>query len=221
MRKPYARLCIHVCFAGLFAGCASHPMGLTRKEWESLPADRRAELRIEEARNREERQRLRAEEARQVQAQREAAERARQQALAERRAEARYGDIIVVTLQGGTLLHDGRRFVLEPRVFELLKGERMRLQLVGNEGQGARSRSLFDIWMVNFSEDGHTVTLNDSGRGPPIVLINDGTWERGRPVNLNARGQNHSGAVDLAGMTATLRYKELPGSPPRVIIETR
>lgn len=144
-----------------------------------------------------------------------------QRVMAERRAAARYRDIVVVTLQGGTLLHDGRRFALEPRVFELLRGERMRLQIVGHEGSGNRTRSLADSWTVAFSEDGHTVTLNDTGRGPPIVLVDDSTWERGRPVALTARGQLQSGAVDLAGMTATIRYKELPGAPPRMILERR
>lgn len=40
-------------------------------------------------------------------------------------------------------------------------------------------------------------------------------------VVVTARGQLQSGAVDLAGMTATIRYKELPGAPPRMILERR
>lgn len=205
----------------IIAGCATYPMGLSKSDWEALPPERRAELRIEENRRQEE-ARIRREEAAQRQREeREAAERERRQALAERRAAARYRDIVVVTLQGGALLHDGRRYELEPRVFELIRGERMRLQIVGHEGSGNRNRSLADSWSVGFSEDGHTVTLNDSGRGPPIVLVDDGTWEQGRPVAMTARGQHQSGAVDLVGMTATIRYKDLPGAPQRLILERR
>lgn len=196
-------------------------MGLSKAEWESLPPERRAELSAEQYRINEERRLRREEAARQRAAEREAAERAYQERMAELRANARYGDIVLVALQGGSIEHDGRFYPLEPQAFELLKGESKEIRLQGQRVSGNRIQRYFDTWSVRFAENGHTVILNDSPYEHTIHLVDDGTWETGRAKALIQQGQLQSGRIDLAGMTATVRFKDAPGKPERIIIEHR
>ncbi len=204
------------------AACANpYPMGLSEREWQALTPERQAELSVREAELRAERQAAREAEARR-QAERAAeAERRRQEELAARRANARFGDILAVTLQGGTMESGSELFALEPLAFEILRGERKRITLVGRRGQGTRVHRMQDHWWVRYSEDGLTLILNESGFGAPVILVDEGTWEKGQALFLAAQGQHKTGGIDLSGMSATLRYREAPGKPPRLILEQR
>ncbi len=204
------------------AACASpHPMGLSEQEWQALPPERQAELRVREAELRAERQAAREAEARRRTEQAAEAERIRQEELAVRRANARFGDILAVTLQGGTMESGNDLFALEPLAFEILRGERKRITLVGRRGEETRVHRMQDHWWVRYSEDGLTLVLNESGYGSPIILVDDGAWEKGQALFLAAQGQLKSGGIDLSGMSASIRYREAPGKPPRLILEQR
>ncbi|MCB1070053.1 MAG: hypothetical protein KDL31_06830 [Kiritimatiellae bacterium] len=197
----------------LTAGCATrYPMGLSREQWEALsPADqaeyqaRQHELdeaaRLEAAAQRRERERLAAE-----------AERAERERLARLYAEARYGDIIQVTVQGGILEINGDRYPYHPFSFELARGE---VKEVDVSTRGERNyRVSFD---VRLSEDGLTFTFDDSGRDQ-VVLVNDG-WERGKRYTVQS--PTRKSGWQLSGATFSIRLRDLPGGPERVVIERR
>lgn len=208
-------------FLLLLSGCVSFPMGLSKDEWEALPPERQAELRAEQYRLNIEHQRRREEAARQRAAEREAAEQAYQERMTELRMNARYGDLVLITLQGGMIEQDGKRYPLEPQAFELLKGERRKIELRGQRVKDNRIWTLYETWDVRFKEDGHTIILNDSPYEHTIHLVDDGTWEKGQPKALIQQGQLYSGRINLSGMTATIRFKDAPGKPERIIIEQR
>jgi hypothetical protein len=205
----------------LLSGCASFPMGLSKDEWEALPPERQAELRAEQYRLNLERQRRREEATRQREAERKAAEQAYQERMTELRMNAQYGDLVLITLQGGMIEQDGKRFPLEPQAFELIKGERKKIELRGQIVKDNRIRSIYERWEVQFKEDGHTVILNESPFEHTIHLVDDGTWEKGQPKALIQQAQLYSGRINLSGMTATIRFKDAPGKPERIIIEQR
>lgn len=220
MNKSLRSTFLHIGAAGallLLAACASYPMGLSKSEWEALPPEKQAELRAEHYRIRAAERARREEETRQRAAAAEAAAREREARLAEMRANARYGNIVVVTLRGGAFEWDGRRYPLQPIAFELLKGERRQVELLGHRGD----RRYRDDWWVSFSEDGHTVVLNDSSFSTPLVLVNSGGWDEGQSMALATHGLSHVDRLALSGMVATVRFKSLPGMPPRVILERR
>ncbi|MCC5847795.1 MAG: hypothetical protein JJU29_06830 [Verrucomicrobia bacterium] len=205
----------------VLGGCARYPMGLSKAEWDFLPPERQAELRAEQYRINEERRARREEAARQRAAERAAEERAHQERMAELRKNARYRDIILVTLQGGQIERDGDVYPLEPQAFELLKGEVVDINLRGQRVRGNQIRRFNETWRVRFTEDGHTVILNDTPFEHTIHLVNDGTWETGRPKALIQQGQLYSGRINLSGMAATIRFSDAPGKPERIIIEHR
>lgn len=213
----FSRVIFAVLVALTLTACATYPMGLTKSEWEVLPPEKQAELRAEHYRIQAEERARREEAARQRAAEAAAAAREREARLAELRANARYGDIVVVTLQGGAFRWDNRHYPLQPIAFELIKGEQRRIELIGHHG----NRSYRDDWWVSFSEDGHTVVLNDTRFDSRLVLVDNGGWEKGHPVALTSLGPTQIDRLSLHGMLATIRYKPLPGMPQRVIIEQR
>ncbi len=210
-------LCIALLLA--LAGCVHYPMGLSRSEWEALPSERQAELRAEQYRIDAEERVRRQEADRQRATAAAAAEQERRQQIVQRRSEARYGDIVVVTLQGGAFEWKDGRYPLQPLAFELVRGERRMVRLVGvKEGKDATLTST-DDWVVSLSGDGQTVTMDDSPFGASIRLVNTGDWERGKRYSLANAQSLANDDRNPAGMTATVRYKPGPGMPRRVIIE--
>jgi len=201
------------------SGCATYPLGLTQEEWKALPPEKQAEMRVEQARiNAAERARRDEIERQRLAAAQAAHERHRAE-LAERKANAVYSDIVVVTLQGGAFEWKGRRYPLQPQAFELVRGERRSIELVGiREGDDSTLRYT-ERWQVSFSDDGNTVTLNDSPFGSPIPIVNTGSWDRSQRVSLAGRNPGLDDNLNVSGMTATIRYKQPSRSPERVIIE--
>ena len=205
------------CFPLFLTSCATYPMELSKEQWEALPAEKQAELQAEHYRIQAE-ERARSEEAaRQRAAEVEAAERDREDRLAERMANARYGDVVTVTLQGGAFKWRDRRYTLRPVAFELFRGEERWVELIGQSRNGIYR----DEWLVSFSEDGLTIILNDLSFSPPLNLVNSGQWEEGQTVPLNSLGIEKVDRLLLSDMVATIRYKPLPGMPERVIIQNR
>lgn len=222
--NPFRRLSCFAAFllVGLFTGCASYPMGLTRAEWEALPLEKQAELRAEQSRIDAREREQREAEARRAEAERQAAERERQVRVAEARAKTRYRDIVVVSLSGGALQYGDRRYPLQPMAFDLVKGERREIELVGFLEDGKGGVRATEQWWVTFADDGNSVTLNDGPFGSPLVLVNNGNWEAGssrKLVSLAPDGNDDE--VNLKGMTATVRFKPAPGMPEQLILERR
>lgn len=195
------------------AGCVSrYPMGMTREQWEATPPDRQAEYQAKQYQIDAE-SRARAEEAaRQAAAQR--AEQARLEAERVRQAyaNARYGDIVTVTVQGGYLSYSGRRYPYEPVGFDLIKGE---TKTVAFHGRGMQT--IATEYDVRLSEDGNTLYFDDDSRQRAVFVNHD--WEHGE--TYQPAGTVNDVSVGLSGMTFLVRFKNLAGGPQRVIIENR
>lgn len=192
------------------AGCATYPFGLSKEQWESLPPEQQAEYRarqyeIDEMRRQE--QAARAAEQRMAQ---QAAARAEQERLAALYRDARFGDIVRVTIQGGLLTIYKNQYRYQPVAFELVRGETkfVTFTRTGQVGQAV------DI-PVRLSEDGYTLFFDDDSSGQVVFTNID--WERGQTASLTSP----RGSIGLEGATIFIKYKELPGSPKRIIIERR
>ncbi len=186
-----------------------------------MTPEKQAELRAEQHRIHAAERARREELAQQRAAAAAAAEREKEARLAELRANARYRDIVVITLQGGAFEWNNRRFPLQPQAFELIRGERRRIDLLGFDNVQNPPQSYRETWWASFSEDGHTVSLSDGRIGPALQVVNSGGWENGSTTALLSMGRTHINRLSLAGMVATIRYKPLPGMPGRLILEQR
>lgn len=204
----------------LFAGCVMHyPMGLTRQQWEALPPAQQAEYQAKQYEI--DTARRQAEEARRVEREKIAAEKARI-AEANARAEwerirqlyanARYGDVVQVNVQGGFIEYNRNRYPYEPVSFDLVKGE---TKEVAFRGRGLQTIATY--YDVRLTEDGNSIFFDESSR-ERIVLVNQ-DWERGQ--TYHPQGSRNDVGVSIAGMTFFVKYKSLPGGPQRVIIEQR
>ncbi len=194
-------------------GCTSYPMGLSREQWDALPPGEQAEYQAKQyqidADNR-----ARAEEARrQAEAQRAELARLEAERLRQAYANAQYGDIVTVSVQGGFLSYGGRRYPYEPAAFDLIKGEAKRVSFKG------RGRvTIATEYVVRLSEDGNTFFFDDDDARQRAVFVNH-DWEHGE--HYQPDGAVNDVSVGLSGMTFYVRYKNLPGGPSRVIIENR
>lgn len=195
----------------LMAGCVSrYPMGLTQQQWEALSPALQAEYQARQYAIEEERRQ--AEDARRIEQSRLAAEvvRAEKERLRQVYANARYGDIVHVTVQGGVISYAGKRYPYEPVSFDLVKGELKQVSFYGRGLQTIATR-----YNVRLTEDGNTIYFDDSFR-QRIVLVNQ-DWERGQTYHPG--GSQNDVGVAIAGMTFSVRFKRLPGAPQRIIIE--
>lgn len=201
----------------VLAGCAQYPMGLTKQQWEALSPAQQAEYqsrqyainaernRQYEARRQEE---ARLDEIRRQEEARIANERARieHERVAIAYREARYGDIIVVTVQGGGIAFHGKRYAYEPVSFELLRGERKEVQF-NREGRSYETTRI----TMKLGEDGNTFTFDEPAR-KRIVITNDG-WDRGRTYSGFPEIGSRDGLSEAFGITLRIALKPLPGGP--------
>ena len=107
----------------LMAGCVSrYPLGLSQQQWEALSSVQQADFQAKQYAINEERSW--AEEARRLEQVRRAAEtaRAERDRLRQVYANAHYGDIVQVAVQGGFIAYAGKRYPYEPVSFDLAKG---------------------------------------------------------------------------------------------------
>lgn len=197
----------------LATGCVSrYPMGLSREQWESLPPDQQAEYQAKQYAIDE--QRRQAEAARRAEQARLAAEaaRAEQERIRQLYSNARYGDIVTVTVRGGSIAYGGKRYPYEPVSFDLVRGESKEVEF-----RGRGTQTIATHYDARLSDDGNTIYFDGSYR-ERVVLVNE-TWERGQTYQPS--GSRNDVGVNIAGMTFFVKYKALPGGPQRIIIEHR
>ena len=202
------------------AGCAvSHPMGLTADQWNSLPPEKQANLQAQQyAIDAEARQQR---EARRLERERLAAEAAalERERVAAAYGRAQYGDIVTANITGARMHYGNTVWPCQPVSFDLVKGERKEVKFTGFD-PAARYRRLVQSYWVSLSEDGHTLTFNDSNFGEKLVVVDDG-WRNGRTYpHLGTPRGSRVNDLDIGGMTLTVRYRDV-NDGQRMIIEHR
>lgn len=201
-----------VCLLSLSACAVRYPMGLSQEQWDALPPTQQAEYQAKQyqidADNR-----ARAEDARrQAAAQKAERERMELERLRQAYGNARYGDIVTVTVQGGTLSYAGKRYPYEPVSFDLIKGE---TKTVPFRGRGMQT--IATDYAVRLSDDGNTVYFDDESKQRAVFVNHD--WEHGE--SYRPGGTVNDVSVGLSGMSFFLKLKPLQGAPQKVIIENR
>ena len=206
------RMGIWILAACFVSGCAMpHPMGLTAEQWNALPPERQAELQAQQyAIDAEQRQQR---EARRMEQERIAHEQAmaRAEQIRQAYANARYGDVVNVVVQGGFIEWNRKRYPYEPVSFDLVKGEK---KSVNFRGRGAQT--IATSYDVRLSDDGNTIYFDEDSRHRVVMVNTD--WERGQ--SYRPAGTVNDVNVALSGMSFFVKFKNLPGAPTKVIIET-
>lgn len=204
---------IFLCLGALvvLSGCvSSFPLGMTKEQWESLSPEKQAEYQAQQyaidARQREQAEAILQQRLAEARAQQEA----EQERLRALYAGARYGDIVRVVIQGGALEIYGKRYPYHPVSFDIAKGER-KLVAVTRAGQIAQTVDID----ARLSEDGNTFYFDD-GSNDQVILVNR-DWASGQ--SDTPRQTDRSSGYRLVGATYTIKMKDLPGAPSRLIIE--
>lgn len=187
-------------------GCSSLPLGLTKPEWEALTSSQQAEYRLKQAEI-DERDRARDGALRlaREQTEREAATREADRVMA-LRANARWGDVITVSVAGGMVAFNGKRYPYEPVAFDIVKGETKGV-LFSRQGQPTTTTEV----VMFFSEDGNTFHF-DAPAPKRFVALRDSTWSGGARYPIPEIG-SHDGRSEAIGVTITIRFKDLPRRP--------
>ncbi len=197
----------------LVSGCVNrYPMGLSKQQWDSLAPSQQADYQAKQYAIDE--QNHQQAESRRLEQQRIANDQAQaeKERIRQRYANARYGDIVRVSVQGGSLEYNGKRYPYEPASVDLVKGETKKVTFYGRG-----NNTLNTSFNVRLTEDGNTLVFDDSFR-QRIVMVNQ-DWERGQAYRPD--GTRNDVSVGLSGMTFFVKLKELAGAPQRVIIENR
>lgn len=189
-----------------------NPMGLTTAQWNALSPDKQAELQTKQyaidAEQRQQRESYRLEQERFAHEQALAKSEQMRQAY----ASARYGDVVNVVVQGGSIAWNGKRYPYEPVSFDLVKGETKRVDF---RGRGVQT--IATSYEVRLSDDGNTLYFDDSSLQRAVLVNHD--WEHGE--RYQPAGTINDVSVELSGMTFFVKLKGLPGAPQKVIIENR
>jgi len=159
-------------FCALFlGGCESFPMGMSEREWNALTPQQQAEYRTRQT-EMDRADSLRREREREAREQQErlAAERERQR-VADLRRHARPGDLVVVTVHGGMLAFYGKRHEFEPASFDLVRGERRKVQF---RRRGHHETTEVEVAL---SADGRTFYFDYPSRRRYVLV--DRNWSRG------------------------------------------
>ncbi len=204
--------------AGAMTGCVQYPMGLSKEQWNALPPSQQADYQAKQYQINEERQRqadtLRAEQAR---AAAQVAETQRIQ-VANAYASAQYGDIITVSIRGGTISWSGKSYPCEPVGFDIVRGESKDIEFRGSVIQNGMAKALVTKCRVRLSDDASAFYFNDDS-ARRIVMTNDGSWEQGTTQRIGPQGISNGLDVNMANMTISIRFKTRGQAPQRVIIE--
>ena len=215
MSRWRTRLLIPIALVGLLsmsACVARYPLGLSREQWDALPPSQQAEYQAKQYQIDAD-SRARAEEARrQAAAQKAEQERLEAERLRQAYANAHYGDIVTVTVQGGSLSYAGKRYPYEPVSFDLIKGETKNVSF-----RGRGMQTIATEYAVRLSDDGNTVYFDDESRQRAVFVNHD--WEHGE--TYRPAGTVNDVSVGLSGMTFLVKLKPLRGAPQKVIIENR
>ena len=193
-------------------GCVNYPMGLNQQQWNSLTPAQQADLQAKQYQV-DEGRRQQAEAIR-LQREQQAIDAARleKERVDALYANARYGDIVTVTVQGGYLSYAGKRYPYEPAAFDLIKGETKKVPFRGRGVQTVATE-----YVVRLSEDGNTIYFDDHSKKRAVFVNHD--WEHGETYQPNETVNDVT--VGLASMTFLVRYKNIAGGPTKVIIEHR
>jgi hypothetical protein len=195
----------------LAGGCQHNPMGLSDEQWRSLPLEQKAEY---QARQTEIDVQRRAREAsEQLASARAVADslRREQERLQTAYAQARYGDIVTVTVSGGMVAFQGKRSSYEPVAFDLIRGETKRVEF-SRQGQSYAAAEI----EMRLSEDGNTFVFDVPARRR-FTALNDGSWATGARYAV-PQLEGHESRSEAQGVKITIRLREtLPGAPRRRI----
>ncbi|HMO52173.1 MAG TPA: hypothetical protein PKE26_12400 [Kiritimatiellia bacterium] len=191
-------------------GCATYPMGLTRQQWEALPPEEQAAFQVRQYEIDEQRRREQADRQERIRQQQQADAQAQRDRVATLYRDARYGDIVRVTIEGGYLRIYKELYPYHPVAFDLARGEIRDIRFT-RSGRIAQSVSM----PVRLSEDGNMLFFNDDRIGQ--VVFPQANWERGHVEWLTTQG----GSFGLEGARISIQFKELPGAPQRIILEQR
>lgn len=194
--------CLPWLAALTLVGCASYPLGLNKAQWQALTPAQQAEYQAKQyAIDAERARRYAAEEAQRIEAQRAAEEQERTRTT-EAYRQARYGDIITVTIQGGLLAFNGKHYPYEPVAFDLVCGETKPI-VFRRQGQPHITTEI----LMHFSGDGNTFYFDYSSRNR-FVAVSDG-WHRGREyLPMDVGGLN--GHALGKGIRIGAEFKLLP-----------
>ncbi len=214
--------CFAFCLSFVFSGCATYPLGLSRQQWDALPQEKQAEYQASQYRiDEEKRQQAEATRIQQQEAaeQRARAEQARVEALY---ANARYGDLVTVTISGGTMERRAnnkgpRRYAVEPAAFDLARGETKIIEIRGTSPSRAGAELNIEKLRASLSADGNNIILNDESPydAHRVVLPNTG-WDAG---SRHVISFENSWGTRFSHIPVTIRLKALPGEPTRIIID--
>ena len=202
-----------VLLGALLLTSCQYPMGLSKTQGQALTPEQQADYRRQQYQIDEQRRRER--EAEELRRRQEAEERARleQERIRAAYAQARYGDVVTVSIEGGTVNIGGRPAPYEPLRFDLIRGERK--QIVFFQQGRSSNRLPVDVCL---SDDGNTFYF-DERANDRIALISAG-WEEGKVCGpLSVRDPfSQSRAQEIK---ISLQLKQLPGAPRRIILEER
>lgn len=187
------RSVIIILFTSLVAGCLqTYPLGLNKVQWDALSVAQQAEYRAKqidletERRLREQRA---SEEAKEV-------ERARLQSLY---AQARFGEIVTITVQKGEVAFGGKRYEYEPLSFDLVRGETKQISF------RRRSRA-FETTTIEMQLNANgNIFIFDVPARRRFVVANDG-WAKGRTYTVPEIG-SHDGFSEAKGVEITISYR--------------
>jgi hypothetical protein len=180
-------------------GCESYPLGKSKEEWQLLSPEQQAEAYKQQNAIDAENRRLAAEEdARRRQAEFEAAERHNAE-MEYRYRNARFGDIVSINIEGGTMRFDGKDRHYEPLAFDLVRGEAREVII-----RRVDKHSVTIKVVVRLSDDGRQVFFDDAS--DRRLTLSEKTWDRSQTYANVSHNNDNS---DPRGVTFTVRYKTL------------
>ncbi len=130
----------------LVYGCATRlPLGLKEEQWQALSPQQQAEYTAKQYQVDEERRKRQEEYWRQKEREEAEAIRLEKERILQLYQNARYGDIILVNISGGSIAFNGKRESYEPLSFDLVRGERKRIPFYHHDKHITYST---DIWVA-------------------------------------------------------------------------
>jgi len=183
------------------AGCESYPLGMSKDEWVMLSPEQQADARQKQLAIDAEQRRVAAiEDANQQQA--AAAEAARREAeIDDRYRHARFGDVVSVNIEGGTMKFEGKDRRYEEVAFDLIKGE-TRAIVIHREDRHNTSINV----VVRLGDDGRKLYFDDGS--DKRLTLTEKSWDaHGGQVYLDQSLNNDSS--DLRNAKITVRYRTI------------
>lgn len=188
-------------------GCAArHPVDLDQAQRQALAPEQQAEHRARQQ-TRDEQKRAAAKAERQARAkERQAQLAAEKERIEKLHTEGQYGDVVQVTIQGGTLDGLRGRQPIQAAAFEIARGESKRVRIAA----AGSPRQTVD-YLVRLSADGQTLTF--AADQPDAFAMENSDWANGQSYATPRKPREGRNA--LMGAAFYVKLKELPGAPER------